>query len=226
MDPDRILLVEDDAALAGLLSGFLRSNGFEVLVEESGSEGQAAIVARQPSLVILDVGLPDKDGFTVCREVRPRYGGPILMLTARGDARSEVEGLDRGADDYLAKPVKPRVLLARVRAALRRSGQRAPAQERLRVGDLDLAAAEHLCTVRGAPLELPLAEFELLWLLASSPGKVLDRALLLARLRASDYDGIDRSIDLRVSRLRQKLAAAGSGCSIRAVRGVGYALEG
>ena len=225
MENCRILLVEDDAALAALLGGFLRQSGFDVHVVESGEEALPLIRARPPGLVILDVGLPGRDGFSICREARAGYGGPIVMLTARADDRSQVTGLDHGADDYLAKPVVPRVLLARVRAALRRAGQEAPREQRLQLGDVELDVAARTCAVRGAAVDLPQAELDLLILLAESAGKVLDRAMLLSRLRASDYDGLDRSIDLRVSRLRQKLAAAGSACQVRTVRGVGYVLE-
>jgi two-component system response regulator RstA len=218
----RVLIVEDDAPLAGMLAEYLGGHGFDAQIEPRGDAATPRIIEEQPDLVILDLGLPGKDGLAVCRSVRPRYAKPILMLTARGDATDEVVGLEIGADDYLAKPVKPRVLLARVRALLRRLAVVEPG-ERLRVGELAIDAAARTAAIGETVLDLTSGEFELLWLLASHAGQVMDRQRLYDRVRGVEYDELDRSIDLRVSRLRQKITDAGGGRNaIKTVRGVGY----
>jgi two-component system, OmpR family, response regulator RstA len=218
-----ILIVEDDAPLAGLIGDYLRRHGFEVRIEGRGDRALARILDERPALVVLDLTLPGEDGLSVCRRARPRYAGPILMLTARGDDLSEVMGLDAGADDYLQKPVRPRVLLARVQALLRRGAAPMPDEGRLQVGPLSIDRRAREAAVAGTPLELTSGEFDLLWLLASHAGKVLSRQALLERLRGVEYDGIDRSVDLRVSRLRQKIGALAPGAEIiKSVRGVGY----
>lgn len=223
----RILIVEDDAPLADMLADYLRGHGFDAQHEPRGDAAPSRILAEQPDLVILDLALPGLDGLAVCREVRPRYPRPILMLTARGDDVDEVVGLELGADDYLAKPVKPRVLLARVRALLRRpaaeSESASASDARLRVGELVIDAAARTAAIGSVALDLTSGEFELLWLLASDAGQVLDRRRLYDRVRGVAYDELDRSIDLRVSRLRQKIAdAGGRRDAIKTIRGVGY----
>ena len=223
--PVQILLVEDDVPLAELFADYLRSNGYLVDIESRGDRALARIVAERPGLVVLDVTLPGEDGLSVCRRARPVYAGPILMLTARGRDADQIEGLSSGADDYVAKPVRAPILLARVRALLRR----APAAEPgvLSRAGLVLEARSREASALGRPLTLSRAEFDLLWLLTSHAGETLPRKVIFERLRGLDADDFDRSIDLRVSRLRQKIAAAcGVEGAIRTVRGVGYELVG
>jgi two-component system response regulator RstA len=229
----RILLVEDDTRLAALMREFLEGSGFAVGVEPRGDRAPARILDERPDLVILDLMLPGLDGLAVCREVRPRYDGAILMLTARGEETDEIVGLELGADDYLAKPVRPRRLLARVNTLLRRVDRvpaaappaEEPAERRLDVGRLMVDSGNRLATMDGEHVPLTTAEFDLLWLLASHAGEILSRERIYQELRGMEYDGLDRSMDLRVARLRRKLGDDGKQPRlIKSVRGAGYLL--
>jgi two-component system response regulator RstA len=218
-----ILIVEDDLKLAELVADYLRESGYATAIETRGDRAVERIRQQQPELVILDLMLPGTDGLTICQRVRPEYRGPILMLTARREDTDEVDGLDRGADDYLAKPAAPRVLLARVRALLRRSRKaEAPVAKSLQVADLSIDRTTRAVILSGAPLKLTDGEFELLWLFALHAGKELRRAFLYEQLHGADLDEFDRSIDLRVSRLRHKLARHCGEEVIKTVRGIGY----
>lgn len=217
----RVLLVEDDDALAGLLSDYLSRHGFAVTRIVDGLGAVTAIESRPPDIVLLDLMLPGIDGLEVCRRVRPSFAGPILMLTARVDDVDEIMGLEVGADDYIKKPVDPRVLLARLRAALRRSVPADDQPGRLVFDEVVVDAGRHEVTVGGVDVGLTTAEFELVWLLASRAGDVLTRSDLHQSLRGVEYDGVDRSIDLRVSRVRKKMGPA-AGAWIRSVRSTGY----
>lgn len=209
----RVMIVEDDERLATLTADYLTSNGLHVEVIGDGSEAIKAIVAKQPDLVVLDLMLPGADGLEVCKAVRDKYKKPILMLTARTDDVDQVLGLEMGADDYVAKPVKPRVLLARIRALLRRSDapeekvetQAAGNPNRLEFGDLVIDNSAREVWLREEPVDLTSAEYDLLWLLASNAGTILSREEIFERLRGIQYDGQDRSIDVRVSRIRPKV---------------------
>ena len=218
-----ILLIEDEVKLAELIVDYLRDNGYATGLETRGDRAVEHIRRVQPDLVILDLMLPGEDGLMICKRVRPEYAGPILMLTARGEDGDEVLGLELGADDYLAKPAAPRVLLARVRALLRR-GRRSEARpvQSLQVADLAIDRATRTAILAGAPLPLTSGEFDLLWLFALHAGQELRRAFLYEKLHSADFDDIDRSVDLRVSRLRQKLARHCGEEVIKTVRGVGY----
>ncbi|HEY0722210.1 MAG TPA: winged helix-turn-helix domain-containing protein [Gammaproteobacteria bacterium] len=222
-----LLLVEDDAKLAALMQEYLGKNGFQVLLEARGDLAPARIFHESPDLVLLDIMLPGKDGFAICREIRPHYSGPVMMLTARDDDLDELLGLELGADDYISKPVQPRLLLARIRAVMRRLGgeRSASAREpaRLVFEDLEIDAASREARLQGNPLSLTTAEFDLLWLLASHAGAVLSRDDILRNVRGIGYDGTDRSIDLRISRLRKKLGDDSlEPRRIKTVRGAGY----
>ena len=204
----QILIVEDDQRLAQLTREYLEGNGLRVAIEADGARAAARILAEQPHLVILDLMLPGEDGLSICRKVRSGYKGPILMLTARTDDMDQVLGLEMGADDYVCKPVRPRVLLARIRALLRRSeGGEAPVenQRRLEFGPLVIDSAMREAWLRGASVELTSAEFDLLWLLAANAGRILSREEIFNSLRGIEYDGQDRSIDVRISRIRPKI---------------------
>ena len=218
----RLMLVEDDERLASLTAEYLTAHGHEVEVEHRGDRAVDRILAERPDLVILDLMLPGEDGLSVCRRVRGEYSGAILMLTAQAEDIDQVLGLELGADDYVAKPVSPRVLAARVKALLRRGGSTGD-DDALEFGSLRIDRTSRETTVDGVPLDLTSAEFDLLWALASQPGKPVSREDLLRSLRGIDWDGVDRSIDVRVSQVRRKLAAdprhAGR---IKTVRGVGY----
>lgn len=211
----RILIVEDDERLAGLTREYLESNGMHVSVEGDGARAVDRIKTEQPDLVILDLMLPGEDGLSVCRLVRPYYSGPIIMLTARDDDLDQVLGLEMGADDYLAKPARPRVLLARIRALLRRvkegpvtqNQQEAAggAQNRVTFANLVVDNGMREAWLNDTPIDLTSAEFDLLWLLSSNAGRVLSREEIFTALRGIEYDGQDRSIDVRISRIRPKV---------------------
>ncbi|MCA6062785.1 response regulator [Thalassolituus marinus] len=208
----RILIVEDDERLATLTKDYLESNGLKVSVEGDGSRAIERIKTEQPDLVVLDLMLPGEDGLAVCRIVRPYYKGPILMLTARTEDLDQVLGLEMGADDYVAKPVRPRVLLARIRALLRRvkevpeeMEEESTSESRLTFGNLVVDSAMREAWLEGKSIDLTSAEFDLLWLLSSSAGRVLTREEIFHQLRGIEYDGQDRSIDVRVSRIRPKV---------------------
>lgn len=222
----RILLVEDDARLAELTAEYLSRNDLNVSIEPRGDTAEARILAEQPDLVILDVMLPGKDGFEVCRAVRPQYRGVILMLTARDEDFDQILGLEMGADDYIAKPVQPRVLLARIKALLRRlpaPGEPAGESEAMIFGQFRISQATRTATLGGTSIDLTTAEFDLLWLLATHAGNVLSRDDLLQELRGIGFDGLDRSIDARISRLRKKLNDDPENPTrIKTVRGKGY----
>jgi two-component system response regulator RstA len=227
----RILLVEDDQKLADMVCEFLRGKGFELHHEASGEHVEARVAADPPDLIVLDLLLPAVAGLEVCRRLRPRYRGPIIMLTALSEEIDEVLGLELGADDYLVKPVRPRVLLARIQALLRRalpggdahlSG--APAAT-LACGSLLIDPAAREVRRDGHKLDLTTAEFELLTYLAQRAGQIVRREQISRDLRGLEWDGLDRTIDIRIARLRRKLGdCAKSPELIKSVRGEGYVL--
>lgn len=207
-----ILIVEDDERLSALTKDYLESNGLKVSVESDGGRAIDRIKSEQPDLVVLDLMLPGEDGLAVCRLVRPYYKGPILMLTARTDDLDQVLGLEMGADDYVAKPVRPRVLLARIRALLRRVGidkaediTEISSNSRLSFDNLTVDSSMREAWLSGESIDLTSAEFDLLWLLSSNAGRILTREEIFNQLRGIEYDGQDRSIDVRVSRIRPKV---------------------
>ncbi|RON84762.1 response regulator [Pseudomonas fluorescens] len=203
----QVLIVEDDQRLAELTREYLQANGLRVEIEGNGALAAARIIKEQPDLVILDLMLPGEDGLSICRKVRDRYDGPILMLTARTDDADQIQGLDLGADDYVCKPVRPRLLLARIQALLRRSDTAEPIAEsrRLQFGPLVVDNALREAWLSDSGIELTSAEFDLLWLLVSNAGRILSREEIFTALRGIGYDGQDRSIDVRISRIRPKI---------------------
>lgn len=224
-EPCRVLLVEDDARLAALVQEYLEQHGFAVMIETRGDRAAARILGERPELVVLDLMLPGCDGFEVCRTVRTRFTGPILILTARGEDIDHVMGLEIGADDYVTKPVQPRVLLARIRALLRRGAPQQVSSEArdLTFGKLVIRASAREVVFNGNLIELTSNEFEILWLLARHASEVLGRDAILTALRRIDYDGVDRSVDLRISRLRKKLNDdPAQPTRIKTIRGKGY----
>lgn len=222
----RVLLVEDDASLASMVADFLSPHGFDVAIEDRGDTAIDRIVRENPEAVVLDVNLPGLDGFSVCRAVRASFRGAIIMLTARGEEIDEVLGLEAGADDYMAKPVRPHALLARLRTHLRRVTPAEQASEPVAVGTLLVDAARRSVEIDGVALDLTTAEFDLLHLLAKHAGKTLSRDDISQEIHGIRYDGVDRSIDLRISRLRKKLGDdSAKPHRIKSVRGVGYMLS-
>jgi two-component system OmpR family response regulator/two-component system response regulator RstA len=219
-----ILLVEDDLRLAELVSRYLESNGFSVAIASRGDEVIGTVEREPPDLIILDLGLPGEDGFTICRQLRHMYTHPILILTARDSDIDHVLGLELGADDYVVKPVEPRVLLARIGALLRRSrGALGPQRKLLQFGKLTINAASRAVYLDGQSIPLSGNEFDLLLYLASHPGKIQSREILFKDLFKREYDGMDRMLDIRISRLRRKLGdEAETAERIKTIWGQGY----
>jgi two-component system response regulator RstA len=224
----QVLIVEDDERLAELTRDYLQANGFDVAVEGDGAKAAARIVAEQPDLVILDLMLPGEDGLSICRKVRTRYNGVILMLTARSEDLDQVQGLDLGADDYVCKPVRPRLLLARINALLRRTEVPATGERQsLQFGPLRVDNTLREAWLGDNGIELTAAEFDLLWLLVSNAGRILSREEIFTSLRGVGYDGQDRSIDVRISRIRPKIGDdPDHPRMIKTVRSKGYLFVG
>jgi len=227
-----ILLIEDDRRLGNLIKKYLEKQGFDILIERRGDTAPGRIIKEKPSLVVLDLMLPGMDGFSICQSVRSKFRGPILILTAREDDMDQVVGLEMGADDYVKKPVKPRVLLARIRALLRRFDKTDPTNKsslkendlgELIYGGLKINRLSQSVCLNGQNVELTTNEFDLLWFLANNAGSILDRNTIYRSLRGINYDGLDRSVDLTISRLRKKLEEdADHPKRIKTVWGQGY----
>lgn len=229
-DKARILIVEDDDQLADLLVEYLAGHGFQLSRVPTGVEGASMIVRTKPDLVVLDLMLPGMDGLDVCRRVRSDFGGAILMLTASQSEADHVAGLELGADDFVIKPIEPRVLLARIRTQLRRlrggsASGRAEGRGQVLVGPLALDPGTRSVTVEGKPVSLTSMEFDILFMLAQDGGSVVKREDLYTQVLGTDYDGVDRGMDVHVSRIRRKLQGSGFDPSrLKSVRGVGYLL--
>ena len=222
-----LLLVEDDIRLAALVKEYLEQQDFIINIEERGDSAVRRIKAEQPDLVILDIMLPGLDGMNVCRQVRSSYDKPILMLTARDEDIDQVLGLELGADDYVIKPVKPRVLLARIQNLLRRhesmASKQAEASKQIVIGDLRIDLLSRTTYLADKPLDLTTQEFELLVLLASNAGTILSRDDILSTLSGTEYNGLDRSVDIRIARLRKLLGDTPSQPQyIKTIRSKGY----
>lgn len=218
-----ILLVEDDLALQELTRDYLQQNNLHVAVLSRGDEVMDYLSKHKVNLMILDVMLPGKDGFTVCREVRDKYALPILMLTAKGEDFDQVIGLELGADDYVIKPAEPRVLLARITALLRRTQEQDKSVQSVTFGELKIDKNSRIVTLKGQEVSLTSHEFELLWLLASNAGDVLSREYVHEQMIGRQYDGLDRTVDVRISRLRKKLGDnSDKPYRIKTVWGQGY----
>ncbi len=223
-----ILLVEDDLRLADLTAEYFEQNGLTVATESRGDRAVARFRETRPRVVLLDLMLPGMGGLDVCRELRQEFDGPILIFTAKDSDIDQVIGLEAGADDYVAKPCDPMVLLARTRALLRRVEKQGPATDNvsdLVLGGLRISSAAQQVWLDDNPVELTTQEFELLSLLAKHAGHVLSRKEVFRATRGIEYDGMDRSIDGRISKLRKKLGdSATHPTRIKTVWGKGYLL--
>ena len=228
----QLLMIEDDARLANMVSEYLRQAGFGFEHALDGASGLTALQKSPPSLVVLDLMLPDMDGLEICRRIRGIGGGigktPILMLTAKGDPMDRVIGLEVGADDYLAKPFEPRELLARIRAILRRSTDAAsPVMDAhdavLRFGSLEIERGSRIVTLAGKVVDLTSYQFDLLLAVAERAGRVLTRDQIMEAVRGRELEAFDRSIDVHMGRIRAAIEVdAKDPKRILTVRGVGY----
>ncbi len=221
-----ILIIDDDERLNLLLKRFLRDFGFATIAAAHPREGLKLLRRKSPDLVILDVMLPEMDGFSVCKAIRAETAVPIIMLTARGEVADKVIGLELGADDYLAKPFEPRELVARIHAVLRRRAP-SPGASKAVFGELEIDFERRQARLQGRPIELTTNEFAALALLVRHAGKVLSRDQILQELRGIDCDAFNRSVDITVSRIRQKLGDdPQSPAYIKTVWGTGYLFIG
>jgi DNA-binding response OmpR family regulator len=223
----KILLIDDDKKLAGLLGAYFERFGFQLSSATLPSKGLQLLQREEPDLVILDVMLPEQDGFEVCRTIRKTSAVPIIMLTARGEVTDRIVGLEIGADDYLPKPFEPRELVARIQNVLRRSDAREPEGGEYRYKDLTVNVERRTVELESEPLELTTMEFQLIALFARNPGRTFSRDEILNELRGIDAQIFSRSVDILVSRLRQKLNdTAKQPRFIKTVWGTGYTFVG
>jgi two-component system phosphate regulon response regulator PhoB len=223
MQKERILVVEDDDDIGELIKYNLEKEGYRTSVVPTGEAALKKLRTDPPSLVVLDLMLPGIDGLRVCREIRADPATrniPILMLTAKSSEVDVVAGLEVGADDYVTKPFSPRVLLARVRARLRRGDGDTGEEGILRRGDIELNEPRHLVAVKGKAVKLSNTEFKLLHFLAKRPGVVFSRYQIVDAVHGTDYPVTDRSVDVQIVSLRKKLGPCGD--CIETIRGVGY----
>jgi DNA-binding response OmpR family regulator len=213
-----VLLVEDEPSVGELVRGYLTRDGYRVIWVRSGDEALVELDRHQVRLVLLDIGLPGKDGFDVCRDIRARSQVPIVMLTARDEEPDRIVGLEVGADDYVTKPFSPRELVARMKAVLRRSEPQ-ERHESMTLADVVLDRESRDVSVAGTPVELTAKEFDLLAFFMANTGIVVSRDLLLDRVWGVEYPGGTRTVDVHVAQLRRKL---GRPELIRTLRGAGY----
>lgn len=218
MKGSTVLVVEDEEAIASLVRAYLERDGYRVTWARTGAEALAALERASPQLIVLDIGLPDIDGFDLCRQLRVRGSVPIIMLTARDEEADRVAGLELGADDYIAKPFSPRELVARIKVVLRRSTAPVHA-DTLVLGDVVVDRGAREVAVGGERVELRTREFDLLTYLLENRGIVVSRDQLLDRVWGLDYPGGTRTVDVHVAQLRSKL---GRPELIRTIRGIGY----
>ncbi|EIV7688882.1 two-component system response regulator RstA [Salmonella enterica] len=230
---NRIVFVEDDAEVGSLIAAYLAKHDIDVIVEPRGDQAEELILTTQPDLVLLDIMLPGKDGMTICRDLRHRWQGPIVLLTSLDSDMNHILALEMGACDYILKTTPPAVLLARLRLHLRQNEQAQQTkslQERaltphkaLRFGALTIDPLNRAVQLNGELISLSTADFELLWELATHAGQIMDRDALLKTLRGVNYDGLDRSVDVAISRLRKKLLdSAAEPYRIKTIRNKGY----
>ncbi|SFI51147.1 DNA-binding response regulator, OmpR family, contains REC and winged-helix (wHTH) domain [Paenibacillus sp. UNC496MF] len=218
-----LLVVDDDPHIRELVRLFLVREGFQVVEAEDGEEALRVLGTTQPQLVILDVMMPNMDGWELCRELRRDTELPVLMLTAKGETSQKIKGFELGADDYLVKPFEPLELVARVRALLKR--YRIATSQSVQAGKVSLNRETYAVTVGDETVALPLKEFELLFKLASYPGKTFSREQLIEQLWGFDYEGDERTVDVHIKRLREKFPEERCKFRIQTIRGLGYRLE-
>ena len=222
----RVLVVDDDPGIVKLVRTYLEQVGFEVAVAYDGKKAMQIARNDRPDLVILDLMLPEMDGWDVCRALRKESDVPIIMLTARVEESDKLIGLELGADDYVTKPFSPRELVARVRSVLRRVEGMPARPERFSRADITIDLSRHLVEVRGQPIDLTPTEFDLLATMMEDPGRAFTRSQLLESVQGYAYDGYERTIDVHIKNLRQKIEEeARNPQRIKTVYGIGYKFE-
>ena len=221
----RALIVEDDGNIAELLRLYLGKDGFEVMIAPDGGKAESSFDLFQPDVVLLDIMLPIKDGWQICRDIRKKSSVPIIMLTAKGETNDKVSGLEMGADDYVTKPFEVKELIARVHAVMRRKDGETAMEKKLDFDKLTINLDSYELIVDGKKIDTPPKEMELLFHLASSPNRVFTRNQLLDEVWGFDYFGDSRTVDVHIKRLREKLEGVSEQWCLKTVWGVGYKFE-
>jgi two-component system, OmpR family, response regulator len=219
----KILIVDDDPHIRELARVFLRNEGFDVYEAVDGVEALKKLETTTVDMVVLDIMMPNMDGWELCRQLRAAYNFPLLMLTAKGETHDKVRGFELGTDDYLVKPFEPVELVVRVKALLKR--YRIATSQTIQIGRLFMDRKTFEVRVDGESLTLPLKEFELLFKLASYPGKTLSRDHLIEDIWGYDFEGNERTLDVHINRLRERFPEECHAFKIRTIRGLGYRME-
>lgn len=222
----RLLVIDDDPNVCEIVGLYAEKSGYDVIAAHDGMDGLVRYYDEKPDLVVLDLMLPEMDGWSVCREIRKTGRTPVIMLTGKAESYDKIKGLELGADDYVVKPFEPRELMARIRAVLRRTLPQAGEEEVVRLGDLVVDKNQYAVSCGGHSMTLPPKEMELLYYLACHPNRMFTRIQLLDQVWGPDYEGDPRTIDVHIKRIREKLREFGTAWSIVTIRGVGYKLEG
>lgn len=226
MTNNKILIVDDDQHIAELIKIYFEKDGFETVVANNGKQAVELFKSEAPSIVILDVMMPEMDGWQVCREIRRVSNIPIIMLTAKGETFDKVFGLELGADDYMVKPFEPKELIARVKAVLRRTDSKdINAEKEIVFPNLSINLSNYDLKINDNIVEVPPKELELLYFLASNPNRVFTREQLLEEVWGFDYFGDSRTVDVHIKRLREKLENVEANWQLKTVWGVGYKFE-
>jgi two-component system OmpR family response regulator len=219
----RILVVDDDPYIRELVALFLNKEGFETIVASDGAEALGMLDSSSFNMAVIDIMMPNMDGWQLCDELRKHYDLPVLMLTALGETAQKVKGFELGADDYLVKPFEPVELVVRVKALLKR--YKIAVSRIVQAGDLRMDGQTYEVTVGSAAVTLPLKEFELLYKLASYPGQTFTRDQLIEQIWGYEYEGNERTVDVHINRLRERFPDGSHSFRIRTIRGLGYRLE-
>ncbi len=222
----KILVIDDDINICDLLRMYLEKEGYEVRTANDGVEAMATFRLYEPDLVLLDIMLPKKDGWQICREIREQSSKPIIMISAKGETIDKVLGLELGADDYIVKPLDMKEVFARIKAVLRRYAKHDTADgELIKFDNLEISLRKYELKIRGKAIDLPPRELELIYFLASNYNRVFTRDQLLDKVWGFDYLGDSRTVDVHIKRLREKLENASDAWSLKTIWGVGYKFE-
>jgi len=219
----KILIVDDDAHIRELIRVFLRNDGFEVIEAVDGLDALSRLDSVKVDLAVIDVMMPNMDGWELCQELKATFNIPVLMLTAKGETSQKLKGFQLGTDDYLVKPFEPLELVARVKALLKR--YRIESSQTIQIGELAMDRKTFEATINGESFTLPLKEFELLFKLASYPGRTFSREQLIEDIWGYDFHGNDRTLDVHINRLRERFPEKKLSFKITTIRGLGYRLE-
>ncbi len=225
MVSSKILIVDDESNIVELIRLYLEKEGFETVIARDGSDALSKFKSENPDMIILDIMIPEPDGWQVCREIRKTSTVPIIMLTAKSETFDKVLGLELGADDYLTKPFEPKELVARVKAVLRRTDSKEPDKKLIEFENLSVNIQNYELTINGSLTDVPPKELELLYFLACNPNRVYTREQLLEEVWGFDYFGDSRTVDVHIKRLREKLEGVEGNWQLKTVWGVGYKFE-